>query len=850
MHTVRQVKATETTLQELLGGQKQYQVPLYQRTYSWGTPQLSQLWDDILALAGDYAAGSAGSHFIGSLVLAPSPSLQPTLQEWLVVDGQQRLTTLSMLLCALRDHLAVDSPEQRERIDELFLINKWKPGAEHYKLLPTQADRDAYVAVLDGQVDAGKGEGVGAAYRWFRSALVTASREDDPLDLALLERAITSGLSLVVITAHADDNVHRIFESLNNTGVRLTQGDLLRNYFFMRLPVRGPAVYNSVWLPMQELLEPDELELLLWLDLVLRGDQRAKRTDIYRAQQQRLDLTVGEQALEAELVELARRARHLKTILDPAREPDPQIRRRLEHLAAWGSQTAYPLLMHLLDLREQGALCADETALTMLYLESFLVRRMVVGRSTNNLNRVLSAVVAEMPTDRPVPEAVRHYLSGQRKYWPSDAQLRNAVRTHNFYWTGRPAQRALVLRWLEESYGSKEPVQLRTLTIEHVLPQTLTEDWAAVLADDLDDEADAAELHGLLVHTLGNLTLTGYNAELSNRPYSEKRQWLKSSGLVMNQEIAAHERWGRPEICERADQLTDRIAGLWPGPVDGLADDDQPMWRQLDQVLAALPLGVWTTYGDLAELLGSHPVPIGARIATHPTPGGHRVLTALGTISPQFRWYEPDRTDDPVDVLTAEGVVFDAAGRAHPAQRFTAQDLADLLGLERNEDHVDPDPDPREAERAERFHEQLSAGQQADVVHAVEEFLSGWVKLGGKVAYGYAQETSAIPYLLPYRHRGYVLWVAACYPVTGTLEFSFQHLKTKEPFVEAALREDLRQRLNQADGIDIPPGKISVRPSIKLDILRSEQTRQVLLDALAWLVETAIDGRPGVKLAG
>jgi len=185
------VKATETTLQELLGGQKQYQVPLYQRTYSWGSPQLSQLWDDIVALAGDYAAGRAGSHFIGSLVLAPSPSLQPTLQEWLVVDGQQRLTTLSLLLCALRDHLAVDAPEQRERIDELFLVNKWRPGAERHKLLPTQADRDAYVAVLDGQVDAGKGEGVGAAYRWFRSALVTASREEDPVELALLEPRVS-----------------------------------------------------------------------------------------------------------------------------------------------------------------------------------------------------------------------------------------------------------------------------------------------------------------------------------------------------------------------------------------------------------------------------------------------------------------------------------------------------------------------------------------------------------------------------------------------------------------------------------------------------------------------------------
>ncbi len=843
------MKATETTLQELLGGQKQYQVPLYQRTYSWGNAQLSQLWDDILALTGDYAAGRSGSHFMGSLVLAPSPALQPTLQEWLVVDGQQRLTTLSMLLCALRDHLAVTAPEQRERIDDLFLVNKYRPGSERYKLLPTQADRDDYVAVLDGQADAGKGESVGAAYRWFRSAIAAAGRDDEPLDLEMLERTVTSGLSLVVITAHADDNVHRIFESLNNTGVRLTQGDLLRNYFFMRLPVRGAAIYTSVWLPMQELLAPEELELLLWLDLVLRGDQRAKRTDIYRAQQQRLDLLDGEPDLEAELVELGRRARHLKTILDPARELDPQIRERLVHLAAWGSQTAYPLLMHLLDLREQGALTAGETALTMLYLESFLVRRMLAGRSTNNLNRVLTAVVAEMPTDRPVPEAVRYYLSGQRKYWPNDTQLRTAVRSHNFYWTGRAAQRALVLRWLEQSYGSKEPVQLDTLTIEHVLPQTLTEEWAAVLASELDEGTDVAELHGMLVHTLGNLTLTGYNAELSNHPYEDKRQRLLNSGLAMNREIALNGRWGRAEIGQRADQLAERVARLWPGPVEGLADDEQPIWRQLDQVLAAMPLGVWTTYGDLAELLGSHPVPIGQRIATHPTPGGHRVLTAQGSVSPQFRWYEPDRDDDPAQVLAAEGVKFDAAGRAHPGQRFTAKDLADLLGLERDDGQLEPDPDPREAERSRRFHEQLQDSQPTDVSDAVKDFLAGWERLGGKIGYGYSQETSAIPHFLPYRHRGYILWVAACYPVTGTMEFSFQHLKSKEPFSEPTLRDELRVRLNKADGVDIAPGKISVRPSIRLELLRSPQTRRALLDAFAWLVEVASGNRPHVSAA-
>lgn len=838
------MKATESTLQELLGGQKQYQVPLYQRTYSWGQPQLVQLWDDIKALADDYQAGGSGSHFMGSLVLAPSPGIGPVgVAEWLVVDGQQRLTTLSLLLCALRDHLAVECPEQRDRLDELFLINKWKQTTGRYKLLPTQADRAGYLACVDASPDAGKDEGVGAAYRWFRTTLTAAAHGDDPVDVELIERVVTDGLSFVVITAHADDNVHRIFESLNNTGVRLTQGDLLRNYFFMRLPTRGETVYRSLWLPMQELLSTEELELLLWLDLVLRGDPRAKRNDLYRAQQQRLDGVQGEEDLQAELEHLARRARHLKAILVPANEHHPGVRARLEHLKAWGSQTAYPLLMHLLDLRDRHELDSDQVAEAMLHVESFLVRRMLVGRSTNNLNRILTGIVAEMPADRPVPDAVRVYLSGARKYWTTDTQLRLDLPGHNFYWTGRATQRALVLRWLEESYASKEPVKLDALTIEHVLPQTLTPEWTDLLTEDLLDEAGPDELHATLVHTLGNLTLTGYNGELSNRPFAEKRRLLSDSGLAMNHEIARQERWGRPQIHERANSLAEKIIELWPGPVEGVPGDELPTWTLMEQILAVLPPAVWTSYGDLAEVIGSHPVPVGVRIANTRTPNGHRVLSSQGTISAQFRWYEPGRTDDPVTALEDEGIKFDKHRRAHPGQRLTATDLADLIGLERDPDEPAAGASDDDAGRSTRFLEQLHT-QPTIVADAVEDLIAGWRSLGGDVFYGRGAETSALLNYLPYQHRGHILWTAAIYPLTGTLEISFQHLKNKEPFTDPTLREELRLRLNKAPGIDIAPAKIALRPSIRLQQLEVELTRQAILAAFEWLTETARADRP------
>ncbi|WP_236648379.1 MULTISPECIES: DUF262 domain-containing protein [Micromonospora] len=245
------VAARETTLQELLEGAKQYQVPLYQRTYSWTKLQLERLWNDILKLAEDQVADPSATHFIGSLVLAPSPANGPTgVAEYLVVDGQQRLTTLTILLCAIRDRRAQhEGPMHRDRLNQQYLVNVWKSERQRLKLVPTQADRAAYLACLDSTPQAGGADPVGAAYRFFVAQLAAADDPDDPLDIERIENAVISGLALVSVTAQPGDNVHRIFESLNNTGLKLTQADLLRNYLFMRLPSRGETVYRSLWQP-------------------------------------------------------------------------------------------------------------------------------------------------------------------------------------------------------------------------------------------------------------------------------------------------------------------------------------------------------------------------------------------------------------------------------------------------------------------------------------------------------------------------------------------------------------------------------------------------------------------------
>jgi alkylated DNA nucleotide flippase Atl1 len=671
-----------------------------------------------------------------------------------------------VLLCAVRDHRAeTEDPEHRDRINEQYLINKWKLGALRPKLQPTQSDRASYQACLENTPHAGGGDAIGAAYRFFRARLVTADDADDAHDIERIEEAVISGLSLVSVTAQAGDNVHRIFESLNNTGLRLTQGDLLRNYLFMRLPTRGDTVYESLWLPLQKSLTSEELETLFWLDLV-RGDPRVKQTDSYAAQQARLDRLASEAEIEAEVARFAGLGRLFATILHPEAEKDPGVRRGLERLNAWGTTTVYPLVLEMLDRREQGNTTNAAVAQAMAFIEAFLVRRLLTGRATNNINRVLLGAVAELRSDRPLDAAVHSYLSAGRKYYATDAELRQAIESQPFYWSGKPHQKALVLRWLEESYGSKEPVDFAGLTIEHVLPQTLTAAWRQMLAASLAAGEDVDEVYASLVHTLGNLTLTGYNSTLSNSSFDIKREKLATSGLLMNQEIAALDRWGREQILARARSLSDLAVTLWPGPAEGMETDVSALWQLMNQALAELPAGCWTTYGDLAVLIGSHPVPVGMRLAAHPAPNAHRVLQAAGTVSPGFRWLDPACTDEPTDLLRKEGVLFDDTGHADPAQRVTAEELAELVGRSTDGLLVVPDPSPgTTSDRRDQFVEQLAAENDAATVSGVLLLLDRWVELGGRLSYGDGKRTSCFLMARPLDHPAGNIWAACDLPL-------------------------------------------------------------------------------------
>ncbi|MDK8811151.1 DUF262 domain-containing protein [Corynebacterium sp. MSK035] len=678
------VAAQETILQDVLEGTKQYIVPLYQRPYQWGKAQLQDLWNDIIELTEDRQEGDRSSHFIGSLVLAPPPvSVAGGVATFLVVDGQQRLTTLTLLLAAIRDYRDEKEPEAEAGIEihNRFLVNQYKKGSQHIKLVPTQADRASYAAVIRKLPHLGGTDRIGEAYRFFRTQLEKIDDPEDPNDIANIQDAIVEGLSLVSISTHPQDNVHRIFQSLNNTGLKLTQGDLLRNYIFMRLPENGDDAYDRYWKPLQERLSNDEIESLFWVDIASENP-RAKISDTFVLQQKRMDSMHTESEILTELKRFTELSRLYQKILAPENEENSSVRYRLQRLREWDATTTHALMLTLLTMRENGVIDSQDLAQTLLVIESYIVRRFLSGRPTQGLNRVFREAAGIFEPNEPAAIQLRRWLSTGRKHFYPDDALRASIKELPYYLNGRRAHRPLFLRWLEQEFGSREPVDTSELSIEHVMPQNLSPEWRADLSAWYPG-VDIDEMHNTWKHTLGNLTLTGYNSQLSNKGFAWKREELARSGLRLSTSLIDSERWGPDEIAARADSLTDLIIKAWPGPTTGdfSSESENPKWRKLKEILVAIPTGRWTSYGEIAAAIGSAPQPVGTYIANNVLPNAYRVMRASGEIPEGFRWYDESDTRNPQELLASEGIEFSASGHASRAQFLDAEDLSELLEI-------------------------------------------------------------------------------------------------------------------------------------------------------------------------
>jgi hypothetical protein len=575
------MNAEDTTIKHLLGAQSQYRIPIFQRSFAWGADDRETLWNDILELYEMRRIDDPNAqHFMASIVTSVEEAQAQRPTAYIVIDGQQRLTTLSTLFAALRDVAKEQNPELAEQIHNLYLTN---PHASHAddksKLVPTTVDREEWDSILyDG--DVGGSPQLRATYDEFVGRIDSERDEDgEPLDLSFLLDSLLNGLSVVSVTLDEKDNAFRVFESLNATGLQLKQVDLLRNLFMMKLPAdSAEKAFHEFWEPMQNALGEDLQPFAH--DYYLKFGQFIREDAIYSTTKRQL-ANANEVAVFEALADLKWHSQLWLRIDGRAAshggETDGALRDALQSLNCFGTETPWPFLLNLYaayqrDERPGGPadlpeLSAAEFAGIVSEIESFLVRRMFAARRTNALNRMLIRLWDQLPKDGSLLEETRLLLRDPDRRRPDDQEFRAALLEYPLYLDSRPNQRRLILDKMAMAIAGKEPVDLSAtnIQIEHIVPQTLTDAWRTMLGEAADD------LHEHWQHRLGNLTLTAYNPEISNGPWVDpddpsrgKRVFYAASNIAMTREVAENDVFGEAQLKARADRLADLAMQIWP----------------------------------------------------------------------------------------------------------------------------------------------------------------------------------------------------------------------------------------------------------------------------------------------
>lgn len=561
------MKASETTVRNLLEGTKQFQIPLFQRPYSWDKTNWQSLWDDLMSL---YWEKVEGFYFLGPIVTQAVAGTAEGISPFVVIDGQQRLTTLTLLLATLRNHLRQDNPELADELYELYLINKFKKGDDLYKVLPTQDDREVYRTIIQTQDREIEGQGnIYEAYKFFSERLTERDPDEDTLiDYAKFKTVVLERLTLVNITSEDRDNPYLIFESLNYKGQELTQADLVRNYIFMKLPrAQQENVYNDVWLPLQKQFKvkvgqskyAEELTNAFWYYLRKDG-QAVNKKNIYQTLKEKFD-KLELHSIKSELENLTEFANYYQRLNFPDEEPEPRLKRWFKRFIRLDFTTSHIFILNIYHEYAMGRFSLDNFEKVLSCLESYFIRRLFAGISTRVLGSIFTNLYSQV-----LQENSNDLVSGLRnvmlsfngnKVWPEDDLFRQGIVSKNVYSNSSIDRAKLLLERIEETL-SKERVDTHTLTIEHIMPQTLTDNWCLMLGENHNN------IHKRWLNTLANLTLTGYNPELSNKPFHEKLKYLRDSNVTANHYFRSIEAWNEQALQKRAEDLANIAVKVWP----------------------------------------------------------------------------------------------------------------------------------------------------------------------------------------------------------------------------------------------------------------------------------------------
>ena len=573
------MKATEAKLLAFLKKSTQFIIPIYQRTYSWTEKECRQLWDDILRAGRN---DNISVHFIGSVVYIEKGLFQVMNQPpLLVIDGQQRLTTISLLLEALARQLGDTEPLDgfsAKKLRSYYLLNPLEDGERGYKLLLTQTDKDTLLALVQ-QKDLPKEQSlrVRENFEFFEKQII--AHKDD---IALLCQGLAKLVIVDVALNRDQDNPQLIFESMNSTGRELSQADLIRNFILMGLePDHQTRLYEDHWRPME--VEFGQEAYGSYFDSFMRHYLTVKTgeipniRDVYEAFKAHVRAkeiaAAGVDQLVADIHAFAR----YFCAMALGKETNKMLAEAFQDLRELKVDVAYPFLLELYHDYQNVILSREHLLEAVRLTEAYVFRRAVCAIPTNSMNKTFATFGRAFKKDRYLESIQAHFmlLPSYRRF-PKDEEFKREIKVRDLY---KFRSRSYWLRRME-NYDRKERVPVDEYTIEHILPQNenLSQPWQEALGSEWQ------RIQQTWLHTLGNLTLTGYNPEYSDRPFPDKRDMsggFKQSPLRLNDGLGLVEVWNEAAIQVRAERLASQAVGVWKAPA--IAPDVLDAYRATPQ---------------------------------------------------------------------------------------------------------------------------------------------------------------------------------------------------------------------------------------------------------------------------
>lgn len=552
--------ARKGNIYEILNGNKQFLIPVYQRYYSWDIEQCKRLWNDIVEMQ---KKGKVG-HFVGSIVNIAEQAMPTGVQKYMIIDGQQRMTTLSLLLLALRDY-AIKNPEDTtinaRRIDNMLLKNEYESGDERYKLLLTETDRDILMRLVEEKpIPDDTRSKLLDNYKFFAGKIA-----DKELQPAEVYESIGK-LQIVNITLDRSvDDAQAIFESLNSTGKELSESDLIRNYVLMGLePTEQTYVYEHLWRPMELLFVYETQDSVMdrfFRDYLTMKITRIPKQDRVYEEFKLYHLNCEFSTIRELCQDLLTYAKYYTDMVFK-RSSNPALKSLYEDINDLRMEVSYPFLLKVHNDYDEGIISEDDLKLIIRLCISYVFRRSICDIPTNSLNKTFATLKNEIKPDDYVNSIKAFFvMRDDYKEFPDDDKFTAALVSRDIY-TMR--SRNFILSHLE-NYGNKAPIIIENYTIEHIMPQnsSLSPEWQQMLG------TNWREVQKTYLHTIGNLTLTAYNSEMSDHPFMVKMDMeggFKESALRLNAYVVKLNEWNEQRIKERAALLADKAKQIWAYP--------------------------------------------------------------------------------------------------------------------------------------------------------------------------------------------------------------------------------------------------------------------------------------------